>query len=447
MTNYFNILFNLIFKSKFVGFLAQYKNNNMKNIIYVLMVVTLAVSLTGCQQTYNGQLLGVLDRPTWNGKINPYGMTYIPAGHFIIGASDQDISFSLQQRSKEISIQGFYMDDTEVTNNEYRQFTNYVRDSIAHVMLDHFEETEDGSQKIDWSYDVFWDDPEDRAALSELYYDESEQYNGISEVDTRNLVYEYDWFDWKAAASPSNRDKPRSSFIKSYVTEIYPDTLVWVRDFSYSYNEPMTRNYYWHPAFDDYPVVGVSWDQANAFSAWRTKFWNDYKKVNGETNGENFRLPFEHEWEYAARGGLNNSPYPWGGPYLRNKKGCILANFKPGRGNYAEDGGYYTVRADAYNPNDYGLYNMSGNVAEWTSSAFHENAYAFQFDMNPDIRYDSKESDAPTLKRKVLRGGSWKDIAYYLQTGTRHWEYEDTAKSYIGFRNALTFLGRSMNDF
>jgi len=443
MMNYFNILFNLIFKSKFAGYFAQYKNNNMKNIIYVSMVAILAISLSGCQQTYNGQLLGVLDRPTWNGKINPYGMTYIPAGHFIIGASDQDISFSLQQRSKEISIQGFYMDDTEITNNEYRQFTNYVRDSIAHVMLDHFEETEDGGQKIDWTYDIFWDDPEDKAALSEMFYDESEQYNGITEIDTRSLVYEFDSYDWKAAASPSNKDVPRSSFIKSYVTEIYPDTLVWVRDFSYSYNEPMTRNYYWHPAFDDYPVVGVDWDQANAFSAWRTKFWNDYKKINGETNGEEFRLPFEHEWEYAARGGLNNSPYPWGGPYLRNKKGCVLANFKPGRGNYAEDGGFYTVRADAYNPNDYGLYNMSGNVAEWTSSAFHENAYAFQFDMNPDIRYDSKESDAPTLKRKVLRGGSWKDIAYYLQTGTRHWEYEDTAKAYIGFRNALTFLGRS----
>lgn len=445
MKRYF-ILLNLIFKTKFVGFFKQYKKNNMKNIKYVLLLAMSAAIFTSCQQSYNGQLLGVLERPSWK-SINPYGMTYIPSGHFIIGSSDQDISFALQQRSKEISIQGFYMDDTEVTNNEYRQFTNYVRDSIAHVMLDHFEETEDGGQKLDWSYDIFWDDPEDQAALADMYYDESEQFNGKMELDTRNLVYEYDWFDWNEAARPSNRDKPRSSYIKSNVTEIYPDTLVWVRDFSYSYNEPMTRNYFWHPAFDDYPVVGVSWEQANAFSSWRTKFWNDFKNTNGETMGENFRLPFEHEWEYAARGGLTNSPYPWGGPYLRNKKGCILANFKPGRGNYTEDGGFYTVRADAYNPNDYGLYNMSGNVAEWTSSAFHENAYSFQFDMNPDIRYDSREGDNPTLTRKVLRGGSWKDIAYYLQTGTRHWEYEDSVKSYIGFRNALTFLGRSLNDY
>jgi gliding motility-associated lipoprotein GldK len=158
-------------------------------------------------------------------------------------------------------------------------------------------------------------------------------------------------------------------------------------------------------------------------------------------------LPTEHEWEYAARGGHDLAPYPWGGYYTRNAKGCLLANFKPGRGNYPEDGGQYTVKADAYFPNDYGLFNMSGNVAEWTSSAFYENAYSFMHDLNPDIRYDAKDDDPEAFKRKVTRGGSWKDIAWFLQTGNRHWEYQDTTKSYIGFRCALTFLGRSINDF
>jgi len=418
----------------------------MKKLVFPLAVAFTLVILSSCQQTYNGQLLGVLERPTWK-NINPYGMVYIPSGTFHIGPSDQDITFAQQQRSKQISIQGFYMDDTEITNNEYRQFVNYVKDSIGHVMLDHFEETEDGSQKIDWTYEIFWDDPEDASALNDLYYDESEQFWGQKQVNTKNLVFDYDWYDWKEAARQSNRSQARSSFIQSESVGIYPDTLAWIADFSYSYNEPMTRNYFWHPAFDDYPVIGVSWDQAKAFSAWRTKFWNDFKNANGETMGEDFRLPFEHEWEYAARGGLDSSPYPWGGPYMRNKKGCILANFKPGRGNYPEDGGFYTVRADAYNPNDFGLYNMSGNVSEWTSSAFYENAYSFQHDMNPDIRFDVEDADNPTMKRKVIRGGSWKDIAYYLQTGSRHWEYSDSAKSYVGFRNALTFLGRSMSDF
>jgi sulfatase modifying factor 1 len=118
----------------------------------------------------------------------------------------------------------------------------------------------------------------------------------------------------------------------------------------------------------------------------------------------------------------------------KQKRLSCLANFKPGRGNYPEDGGFYTVRADAYWPNDFGLYNMAGNVAEWTSSLYYEGGYNFQHDMNPDIRWNAKDSDPPRMKRKVLRGGSWKDVGYFLQTSTRNYEYQDTAKSYIGFR-------------
>ena len=68
-------------------------------------------------------------------------------------------------------------------------------------------------------------------------------------------------------------------------------------------------------------------------------------------------------------------------------------------------------------------------------------------DLNPDIRYDADKGDPDAYKRKVIRGGSWKDISHFLQNGTRHWEYQYEAKSYVGFRSALTFLGRSMNDF
>jgi formylglycine-generating enzyme len=407
-------------------------------------------TLAGCSGGFNGQLLGTQDRPGWNNVI-PYGMVYVPSGTLHIGQSDQDLNNAMVQKSKSISIQGFYMDATEITNNEYRQFVYWVRDSITAKTLgaDFLNTDDNGNESVNWEVmDEFDYNSEDYAQdLEQLYVPEGEQFWGRKEWDVSNLVFEYYWIDWKEAAKLVNKGKPRSEYIRTGPpVNVYPDTLVWVRDFSYSYNEPMTRNYFWHPAFDDYPVVGVKWNQAVAFGAWRTKFWNDYHMANDMVINDDFRLPTESEWEYAARGGRKNAQYPWGGPYTRNSKGCILANFKPGRGNYPEDGGFYTVRSDAYWPNDYGIYNMAGNVSEWTSSYYHENSYGFFHDMNPDIRYDADLNDPIAKKRKVIRGGSWKDVAYFLQVSTRHWEYQDTAKSYVGFRNVLTFLGRSIND-
>jgi gliding motility-associated lipoprotein GldK len=253
------------------------------------------------------------------------------------------------------------------------------------------------------------------------------------EIDPTKLVFHSEIFDFKEAAK-SPKGVQRSKFIVKKDLQIYPDTLCWVRDFAYSYNEPMAKKYYSHPAFGNYPVVGISWKQATAFCEWRTQYLNGFLESKKRMTESDFRLPTESQWEYAARGGRSQSPYPWGGPYLRNRKGCLLANFKPGRGNYPEDGGFYTVRADAYWPNDFGLYNMSGNVAEWTSSLFYEGGYSFQHDMNPEVRWNAKESDPPRMKRKVTRGGSWKDVGYYLQTSARTYEYQDTSKSYIGFR-------------
>ena len=411
----------------------------MKNLLKTSFAFMLLLLVMSCGSRENGQLLGVMDRPAWKG-INPYGMVYIPSGTVHIGNSDQDIANTFIQRPKSISIQGFYMDETEITNNEYRQFVHWVRDSIAHTTLDNTYESEDGETYIDWYADIDWESEE----LEDLFYTGNNKFAGKKELDVSKLEYEWEWFDWKKAAHDKSKS-PRRNFIKKEEINVYPDTMVWIRDFSYSYNEPMTRNYFWHPAFDDYPVVGVNWGMANAFCYWRTKLWNSFAAEG--VNTEDFRLPFEHEWEYAARGGHELAPFPWGGYYIRNAKGCLLANFKPGRGNYPEDGGLYTVKADAYFPNDYGLFNMSGNVAEWTMSSFEAGAYAHIHDLNPDIRYDSKDDDPIAYKRKVIRGGSWKDVMFFLQTGTRHWEYEDTTKSYIGFRCALSFLGRSLNDF
>jgi sulfatase modifying factor 1 len=413
----------------------------MKNLSF-LITVAAAVSLTSCGKLGkshkglpdDGQLHGAAPASKYN-LSKPPGMVYIPPGTFHMGPSDEDVNYAYTARNKQVSINGFWMDATEITNNEYRQFVNWVRDSTAATLMQYGKEV-DGKFQIDWkkTQTIKWNDKATTEKIDQLILTPENRIFGKKEIDPSKLVYHSETFDLKEAAKKVNEGKTRSQFIVKKDIKIYPDTLVWIRDFSYSYNEPMTKRYFSHPAFGNYPVVGVNWNQATAFCEWRTQYLNSYLDKTKQANESPFRLPTESEWEYAARGGRSQSMFPWGNYYLRNKKGCLLANFKPGRGNYPEDGAFYTARADAYWPNDFGLYCMAGNVSEWTSSVYYEGAYNFQHDMNPDIRYNAKDSDPPRMKRKVIRGGSWKDVGYFLQTSTRTYEYQDTAKSYIGFR-------------
>jgi len=397
-------------------------------------------------------------------------MVFIPQGSYNMGPSDQDVPFANVSQSKTVSVGAFYMDETEITNNEYRQFTNWVKDSILrkqlaemkfddpeYVMLDENDmpiEDAYGQPLINWKGKINMDDMDVRSILEEMYLTGSEVFDGrVKEFDTRKFTYKYQVLDLKTASLKSNRENgakgetDRSEFLKDIEINIYPDTLTWNHDYSYSFNDPYAKKYFWHPAFDDYPVVGVNWKQATAFAHWRSKMMNSFLREIKQPILPEFRLPTESEWEYASRGGLDASPYPWGGPYTRNIKGCFLANFKPLRGNYVADGGIKAIKTASYNPNGYGLYDMSGNVAEWTSNAYDESAFSYSHDMNMDRSYDAQEDDLAVLKRKAIRGGSWKDIAYFIQNSTRTFEYQDTAKSYIGFRCAVDFLGRDKKDF
>jgi gliding motility-associated lipoprotein GldK len=422
----------------------------------ILLFLFIASALIGCQPKGNGQLVGVQDRLMW-ADFDPFGMLYIPMGSYHMGPSDQDVPYSLTTQAKVVSVQAFYIDETEITNNEYRQFVNWVRDSIARRTLgeagndnflisqNEFGEDITGGPQLNWQEKLKWEKAESREGLVDMYLSEPERFYRRKEIDTRKLNFEYYWIDLRNAARKSQResgDLDRSVFIKKDVIKVYPDTLCWIHDFSYSLNEPMTNMYFWHPAFDEYPVVGINWRQARAFTIWRTQLLNNFLPNVGLTFVQDFRLPTESEWEYAARGGQDLSPYPWGGPYIRNNRGCFLANFKPMRGNYTDDGGFHTVKVDEYNPNGYGLYCMAGNVAEWTNNAFDESAYNFSHDLNPDYQYEATDTDLPALKRKVIRGGSWKDVAYYNQVSTRTYEYQDTSKCYIGFRCVMSYLGR-----
>jgi gliding motility-associated lipoprotein GldK len=395
----------------------------------------------------------------------PYGMVYVQRGAFQIGADEDEIIDNTRLRS--VSVDAFWIDDTEITNTEYRQFVFWVRDSIARKILGQvypeFLVAENiygvplDQPYINWRQRIDWRNPDMKTVLDEMYFPEEERFSFKREIDTRKLIYDYYWIDLQQAARRANsydfesqrytgtvinmdgEEVPvenRSAFIMHESIPIYPDTLSWIRDFTYSYNEPMTFQYFSHVGFDDYPVVGVSWRQARAFCDWRTKLQQDYRTRMNDTPAHDYRLPTESEWELAARGGLQQSIYPWGSYYTRNAQGCFMANFKPLRGNYVADSDTRatTTKVGSFDPNDYGLYDMAGNVAEWTSSAYFETGYDLMNDLNPQVEYHARPDEPIVMKRKVVRGGSFKDAAFFIRNSTRSFEYQDTTKSYIGFR-------------
>lgn len=457
----------------------------MKKFIAFTAIIAL---LVGCGKTSDrGELVGV-NGGKWHPE-KPYGMTLVPGGSFIMGKSDADLANVEDAPTKTVTVRSFYMDETEITNKEYRQFVEWVKDSTMRVRLaimadmngqtatastgrgrnagsigdfafndsDPAKMTAYDKYMYDNYYSIGTEDDQyagrklnrkvklikDTKLYPDEYYTEvmdsmylpiEESYNGLRTIDVNKLKFRYSWMDIQAAAKA--KVGRRKDFIKTETIKVYPDTTVWIKDFAYSYNEPMHNDYFWHKAYGEYPVVGVTWTQAKAFCAWRTLNKNTYikSKKKGQDLINSFRLPTEAEWEYSARGGLESATYPWGGPYTKNDRGCFLANFKPNRGDYAADEALYTVEAKSYEPNGYNLYNMAGNVSEWTDSAYDPNAYEYVSTMNPNVLDASN-------KRKVLRGGSWKDVAYFLQVSTRDYEYADSARSYIGFRTVQDYMG------
>ena len=452
----------------------------MKKVVIFALLITIFYS---CGSNDRGELVGVKVKKKWFSE-KPFGMALIPGGSFTMGKQDQDIIGTMNAPTKTVTVRPYYMDVTEVTNNEYKSFVHWVRDSIVRTRLGYqaefaamgaipgvngamptggiqnykFKDTVanatpyqkymyenyyslDTIQPLDWSEELIWNqqdypDVDYVEVMDSLYISREEAVDGIISFNTKFLKYRYSWFDRGNAARKGGN---RKDFVQTEVLNIYPDTTAWVKDFNYSYNDPMHQDYFHHQSYGDYPVVGVTWEQANAFCHWRTKRKNDYLKGRKNvTQVPDFRLPTEAEWEYAARGGLEFATYPWGTGSTTSDRGCFLANFKPVRGNYSADGALYTMEAESFNANDYGLYNMAGNVSEWTNSGYNFSSYNMTSTMNPNIE-DRKN------KRKIIRGGSWKDVAYFLEVSSRDYEYSDTARSYIGFRTVQNFIGTTNN--
>lgn len=440
----------------------------------LILLATLFAFILSCDSGDRGQLRSAKGKKYFSER--PYGMVEIPTGAFVMGKSDDDIAGVHDAPTKTVTVNAYYMDETEITNGEYRSFVEAVRDSVIRTRLAEMAELEGktpGNNDIgEYAYkyadttnlnpyqkymldtygggderplnkdeDLVFDtddypDVLYAEVMDEMYLSSDESFNGQRTWDVTKFKYKYSVLDIEKAAK--NKGLKRSEFITKTELEIYPDTTVWIRDFAYSYNEPMHNDYFWHDAYTDYPVVGVSWDQAKAFCQWRTQKHNDYQKERGKSFVKRYRLPNEAEWEYAARGGLRGATYPWGNNYTLNDRGCFLANFKPLRGDYAADQALYTVEADAYEANDFGLYNMAGNVSEWVNSSYSTSSYEFMSSINPNV--EDKNN-----KRKVVRGGSWKDVAYFLQVSSRDYEYADSARSYIGFRTVQSYLGSNLN--
>lgn len=441
------------------------------NIKKFILLTTVLVLVANCNSGDRGQLVSLKGKKYHSEE--PYGMTLVPGGAFIMGKSDDDIAGVQDAPTKTATVRAFYMDETEITNSEYRSFVYWVRDSILRLNLAEMADLEgrtpgdgdigdfayldsnpddlnayesymlntygggDFQRKINRDIDLIFDTdeyPDELYAevMDNMYLPLEESYNGQRTWDVKQFKFQYTYMDIERAAK--DRNLKRSDVIIKEEIEVYPDTTAWIRDFAYSYNEPMHNDYFWHSAYDDYPVVGVSWKQAQAFCQWRTLKHNGYQKSKGKQPVNAYRLPSEAEWEYAARGGLQGGTYPWGGPYAKNDRGCFMANFKPLRGDYAADQALYTVEADAYDPNDFNLYNMAGNVSEWVNGSYDPASYEYSSTINPNV-------NDPNNERKVVRGGSWKDVAYFLQVSSRDYEYADSARSYIGFRTVQDYMG------
>lgn len=388
---------------------------NMKKFRNIAIGIFATVLMSSCfgggGMQQGGEVTGVGGRsfiePT------PYGMVKVEKGFLKVGLDENDTLWGADVPRKEISVDGFWMDQKEITNSQYRQFVLWVRDSIvrerladpnfggieAYKIMEDKEGNPLEKPYLDWRRRIPYKNPteSEELAINSVYT--TNPVTGEKMLDASQMNYRYEIYDYQKAAmrkyrlNPAERNlntdievdpnevvmiskdtayidddgrivretitRPLSSyydFLNTYIVNIYPDTTCWINDFKNANNEKYSKLYFSSNDYNDYPVVGVTWEQATAFCAWRTEYL--LQGLGREARQmQRYRLPSEIEWEFAARGKEGN-PFPWSNTDMKNEKGCYYANFKPDRGNYTEDGNLITSKGGIYGANSNGLFKL-----------------------------------------------------------------------------------------
>lgn len=406
-------------------------------------------------------------------------MVLIPGGNIEMGTGIDPIWGDTVPR-KLVAVSPFWMDETEVTNKQYREFVYWVRDSIIRERLADPKfggdptfkvlvrsDREGGAisdggiaQRINWLKPIPWKNPTSREAMAIASVVGKVSGDGsAATIIPSALNYKYEWLDIKSlsiflakkhagetasvviakdtAYVSLNGDIVRETvsrvstgnpidFINTYIVNIYPNEHSWMTDFANAKSEQYVQHYFTAKAYDNFPVVGVTWEAADAYCAWRTDRYLAEGKC-GLSGFEGYRLPTEAEWEFAARNGRSDLDYSWYSNSTHTTEGLAHANFRG-----SQDLKNLVSPVATFLPNRFGLYDMVGNVSEWTTTTYTESIDRMTDEANPDFSYRAVLADPAVLKRKVVKGGSWKDAT--VKAGDRSVEFQDKARSYIGFR-------------
>ena len=383
----------------------------------------------------------------------PISMVKVPTGTFVEGGDGQGSDSNNiinNNRSRPVLISSFYISTTETTNAQYKEFVHWVRDSIAAKELGgEYVIINEGDTSVNWknAERINYGDPAIMAKLTNLLLDPSKSLSNKPQIDPAKLIYEMKGFDYQEAAKLENKGRSPKDFVYRYTVQVYPDTLVWMRDFGYSNNEQMATSYYASDKYKNYPVVGVNWKQATAYCDWFTK-----QRINRDQRdrkmsvGGQCRLPTEAEWAYAAS--LNTKDLEkvddnsaadveeaaQDGQKRKRRKRRKNANEEQPESISLNGNKLFPVKVIDSKHGDYDIYNMADNVSEWTNTSYYAGGSNFQNRFNPDIQWGTIASTNKSKRRKVVRGGSWKDTPQFTDVSNRFYEDLGSSHSYIGFR-------------